>query len=92
MPSSSLFEVVLFFVLNVALWVGIPIGIFVFARRLLRALERRPLRESQIAGLTERLQQLEARVEDVAEETDRLRDGQRFTQQLLTKPVSGEHS
>ncbi len=90
MPSPSLFEVVLFFALNVALWIGIPLGIFVFARRLLRALERRSARESQIAELTDRLQRLEARMEDVADETDRLREDQRFTRQL-TGPVTGEH-
>src|SRR5665213_1114053 len=91
MPSLSLFEVALFYALSVAFWVGIPIGIFVLVRRLLRAIERRPVRESQIAELTERLQRLEARLEDIADETDRLRDDQRFTRQLLTEPVTGEH-
>ena len=91
MPSPSLFELVLFYALSVAFWIAIPLGIFVFARRLLRAIERRPVRESQIAELTERLQRLEARLEDIADETDRLRDDQRFTRQLLTEPVTGEH-
>jgi|GEM_PF-3421336 len=85
MPSPSLFELVLFYALSVAFWIAIPLGIFVFARRLLRAIERRPVRESQIAELTERLQRLEARLEDIADETDRLRDDQRFTRQLLTE-------
>jgi hypothetical protein len=82
-------EMVLVFALSVALWIGIPVAIFVFARRLLRAIERRSVRESQLAELTERLQRLEERCEHMADDAERLREDQRFTRQLLTeRPAS----
>jgi len=80
-------------VLSALLWIGIPVGIFVFARRLLRAVERRSVRESQFAELTERLQRLEARLDDAVDDTERLRDDQRFTRELLLdRSTAGRHS
>jgi cell division protein FtsB len=74
--------------ISVALYVGVPIAVVVFARRLLRALDRRSIREEQLAELTERLRRLEARVEEMEGENERLREDQRFTRQLLAGPAS----
>ena len=78
----------LWWVLAALFWVGIPVGIFVFARRFLRAFERRSVREGELAALTERLQRLEGQLEDLDVENDRLRDEQRFLRQLLAKRPS----
>lgn len=79
-------------VLSVLVWIGIPVGIFVFARRFLRAVERRSVTESQLVELRERLQQLEARLDarldDVTDDTARLREDQRFTRELLLQRPS----
>jgi hypothetical protein len=69
--------------LTILCWVGVPITIFVFARRLLRSLERRTLAQSDLAGLGDRLQKLEEHVEQIALDQDRLAEGQRFTNNLL---------
>jgi len=84
--SAGIDSLIVWAVLSAVLWIGIPVGIFVFARRLLRAVERRSIRESQFAELAERLQRLEARLDDLADDTERLRDDQRFTRQLLVEP------
>ena len=72
------------FVLYAAFWVGLPVTVILYARRLLRAIERRSIGEAQLAELTERLQRLETLVESVADDTERLNEDQRFTRQLLT--------
>jgi cell division protein FtsB len=83
MGDLGVVELVLGVVLTAAFWVGVPVAIFVFARRFLRAVERRSVRESQIAELTERLQRLEEHLYDLADENERLREDQRFTRELL---------
>lgn len=83
MLGPGLFPVTLWFVVMAAIWIGIPVAIFVFARRLLRAIERRPVRESQTAELAERLQRLEERLYDIQDENERLGADQRFTRELL---------
>lgn len=40
-------DLVVWLVLTAAVFVGVPVAIFVFARRLLRTVERRPVREGQ---------------------------------------------
>lgn len=79
MLEPGLFPVTLWFAVMAATWIGIPVAIFVFARRLLRAIERRSVREAQIAELTERLQRLEDRLCDMQDEHERLGADQRFT-------------
>jgi biopolymer transport protein ExbB/TolQ len=83
-------EMLLAFALGVALWIGLPVAIFVFARRLLRAVERRSVGESQLAELTDRLHRLEERCGQIADDAERLREEQRFTQQLLTERAAAE--
>lgn len=79
--------IVVWAVMSALIWIGIPVGIFLFARRFLRAAERRSLNESQLVELREHVQRLEARLEarldDVADDTARLREDQRFTRELL---------
>ena len=80
-PQSGL---VVWWLLSAALWIALPVGLFVFARRFLRAFERRSIREAQLAELSERMHRLEARLDDVIEENGRLREDQRFVRQLLS--------
>jgi hypothetical protein len=86
--SAGIGPLIIWAVLSALIWVGIPVGIFVFARRFLRAVERRSIHESQFAELAERLQRLEARLDDLADDTERLREDQRFTRQLLAEPAA----
>src|SRR5688500_3557539 len=84
------FYMVVWAALSAILWIGIPVAIFVFARRLLRAIERRSVQESQVAELSERLQRLEAQYLDLANDNERLREAQRFTQQLLVARTTSD--
>ena len=79
-PSTGL---MIWSLIVVLFWTALPVGLFVFARRFLRAFERRSIREAQIAELSERVHRLETRLEEIAEENDRLREDQRFVRQLL---------
>lgn len=69
--------------------IGVPVALFLFARRVLRLLDRRSIHEEQLAALSEELRKLETRVEEVEQENERLREDQRFTRQLLEKPRTG---
>ena len=82
-------ENILFLALSGAAWVGVTAAVVLYARRMLRAVERRSVAETQVALLTERLQQLEARVESVSDDTERLHEDQRFTRQLLIDRRAG---
>ena len=70
-------------------WLAIPLLLFYFGRRLARALERRSLAESHLAAIADRLYKLEERVEDVAMDTARLSEGQRFTTALYASIAGG---
>ena len=64
-----------------------PDAVILCARRVLRALEGRSAKESQVTELTElteRFQRLEDRVvDDMVDELKQLREGERFTRELL---------
>ncbi|HUQ18911.1 MAG TPA: hypothetical protein VM099_04795 [Gemmatimonadaceae bacterium] len=70
-------------------WLAIPLILFYFGRRIARALERRSLVESHLAAIADRLYKLEERVEDVAMDTARVSEGQRFTTALYSGIASG---
>ena len=53
-------------------WIGIPVAIFLFARGLLRAIERRSTAERQLTELTSQLQRLQMRLGDVVDASARL--------------------
>ncbi len=74
---------VVWFVSAAAFWIGLPVTLFVVGRRVLRALERRSLTESYSAGQAERMRRLAERVEDLADQTERIDNAQRFTTDLL---------
>ena len=48
-PGVGILEFMLFWVLFGALWIGVPVALFMFARRFLRAYERRASAPSEIA-------------------------------------------
>lgn len=81
-------ELVIEMVLIAAFWVGVPVAIFVFALRFLRATEPRSIREGQTAELAERLQRAEEHLYDLADENERRREAQRFTHELLLQRSS----
>lgn len=73
------------YVLIGLVWIGVPVALFYFARRVLRALERRSLADSDMAVFNDRLHRLEERVEQIASDTERIEEGQRFASELLTR-------
>jgi hypothetical protein len=75
-------------ILLMAVYIGIPLAIFIFARRLLRTLERRTVAQRDLASLADRLEKLEERIEEIASHQDRLAEGQQFTHKL---PASKSH-
>jgi len=77
------FGLLIWSVVSAVVLIAIPVAIVVFARRLLRAVERRSVLEGRIAELGERVQRLESQYLDLADETARLREAERFTQRLL---------
>lgn len=72
-------------VIEVILWIGIPVAIFLFGRGVLRALNRRSVSESQVAEITDRLRRLEERVEEISSDNDRLSEAHQFATALLAK-------
>jgi membrane protein implicated in regulation of membrane protease activity len=84
-------EILLLYVIQAAVFFAVPIGIFIFARRFLRAYERRSDGSGQLTELTERVRRLEERTEEMASENERLLEGQRFMTKLLAeRPPQGE--
>ena len=79
----------IFFVFMLAFYIGIPVAIFVWARRMVRALENRTTGGAQLAAMQEQLLRLEQRVDDLADENERLLEGQKFMQQLLASRAGG---
>ena len=76
-------EMVLVMLIGGVLWIGVPVAVVLYARRVLRALEGRSASNAQIADLTERLQRLEDRVEDMVTELEQVREGEQFTRALI---------
>jgi hypothetical protein len=76
-----------FFALVVLFWIAVPVGLFLFGRRLLRSLDRRTVSQSDLAALSERLRRLEERVEDIGSETERISESSRFASALLAGPA-----
>jgi hypothetical protein len=68
-------------------WIMLPVGVIYFARRVLRALERRSVSEGQISELSDRLRRMEERIEEVASDTARLEESQRFTTAILSSSL-----
>jgi hypothetical protein len=74
----------LFLLLPLA-YVTMPVVVLYFAYRFLRAYERRGVARDAEAQLRERVAALEDEVARLALQHDRLADGQRFTNALLTR-------
>jgi hypothetical protein len=70
-------------------WIGVPLGLFLFGRGVLRALNRRSVAESQVAEINERLRKLEERVEEVGSDNLRLAEAHQFATALLAKQHEG---
>ena len=75
--------------LEVLIWVAIPVGVFLFARGVLRALNRRSVAESQVAEINDRLRKLEERIEEVGSDNLRLSEAHQFATALLAKQQEG---
>jgi hypothetical protein len=76
------FDLVLFYVMMAVVWVGIPVSIFAFARRFLRAYERRAAAPAELAELRAEILELQGQVADLAIENDRLREPPRLAHRL----------
>jgi hypothetical protein len=72
-----------YMVVVATIWIGVPVAIFLFGRRLLRAMEQRSVSQSELATIADRLARVEARIEDIASDQEKLAEGQRFTQKVL---------
>ena len=64
-------------------WMALPLVLFFFGRRLLRAVEGRSVIHSDLAAIADRLYKLEARVEQIATDTEKISEGQYFASALL---------
>jgi hypothetical protein len=81
----------LIFVVAVAFWGTVLGGGFYFARRHVRALERRASDESELADLRQRVARLEEALDDTHRDVERLETAQEFTNRLLAgRPSSGD--
>ncbi len=80
----SRFGVLLMFAVMTLVWVGIPLGLFVLAYRLVRAQERRAMASERVVELTMRVAKLEDRLDAMATELSEVAEAQRFNTALLT--------
>ena len=78
LPDLGFYDLALFFVLSALLWVGIPLGLFMLVRRMLRANERRATAPAELQELRSQLEALQGQVADLANENARLRDARRL--------------
>jgi len=75
----------LFVTLAIAFWGTVLGGGFYFARRYVRAAERRASQEETLAELRARVATLEELVDGMRSEVERLEAGQEFTTRLLAE-------
>ena len=68
---------------GIGIWTAILGGSFYFARRFVRAIERRRDNEEALSGIGQRLAALEDSTEGLRADVSRLDAGQEFTTRLL---------
>ncbi|HVD62551.1 MAG TPA: hypothetical protein VNC11_16880 [Gemmatimonadaceae bacterium] len=85
----ALIALIVPYVLIALSWLAIPLVLFFFGRRLIRAVEGRTLIHSDLAAIADRLYRLEVRVEQVATDTEKISEGQYFASALLAGHGTG---
>jgi hypothetical protein len=81
---------IFFFLMSVIFWILVPVGFFLFGRRVFLSLEQRRVSDIDTASLSDRMRKLEDRVEEMALDIERISDGQQFAAALLARPAKEE--
>jgi hypothetical protein len=87
MFDAQYLEIIIFSAFTVGLYVVVPVALFRFGRRLLRALEQRSAAPEHASVLADRVAALEEQVEELSRENQRLTEQQQFATELLSSRV-----